>query len=340
MIGKSKGITVIALVITIIILLILAGVTIVTLTGENGILTKANNAKEETIISTEKEQISTAQIATVANRLGEDWNVGDLQDELDNLVGAEKTKVTYNADDSINVWFSDTKHNYHLKDNQIIRIEDSDMIFGDESWYEYQDVEGGVKITGVTEEVGKYTPLGILLTISMENPELIERLESSDEEVKAQAQQELEELYNIKQEEGKIYRNVGNIPSQINGKDVVEIGSNAFSSFLYLEYIDIPNTVKKIGRDAFSKNEILNLEIPASVTLIEGDAFSGNNLKYVKFNGKCPEIELEPDFEKGIFNANDGLISRRIKVPEGEKINYDKQSLYYLGISSYDVIYE
>ena len=43
-----KGITLIALVITIIVLLILAAVSIAVLTGENGILTKANVAKERT----------------------------------------------------------------------------------------------------------------------------------------------------------------------------------------------------------------------------------------------------------------------------------------------------
>ncbi len=37
---KQKGITLIALVITIIVLLILAGISIATLTGENGILRK------------------------------------------------------------------------------------------------------------------------------------------------------------------------------------------------------------------------------------------------------------------------------------------------------------
>ena len=50
---KEKGITLIALVITIIVLLILAGVTIATLTGDNGILTKANEAKESTEIETD-----------------------------------------------------------------------------------------------------------------------------------------------------------------------------------------------------------------------------------------------------------------------------------------------
>ena len=41
---ERKGITLIALVITIIVLLILAGVSIAMLTGENGILNQANKA--------------------------------------------------------------------------------------------------------------------------------------------------------------------------------------------------------------------------------------------------------------------------------------------------------
>ena len=47
-IKTNKGITLIALVITIIVLLILAGVSIAMLTGENGILTQAQNAKNRT----------------------------------------------------------------------------------------------------------------------------------------------------------------------------------------------------------------------------------------------------------------------------------------------------
>lgn len=43
--NKQKGITLIALVITIIILLILAGISISTLTGENGILRKSKHSE-------------------------------------------------------------------------------------------------------------------------------------------------------------------------------------------------------------------------------------------------------------------------------------------------------
>ncbi len=46
---EQKGITLIALVITIIVLLILAGVSIAMLTGENGILSKATTAKKESL---------------------------------------------------------------------------------------------------------------------------------------------------------------------------------------------------------------------------------------------------------------------------------------------------
>lgn len=54
---NTKGITLIALVITIIILLILAGISIAMLSGENGILTKSSTAKEETIIKNYQEQL-------------------------------------------------------------------------------------------------------------------------------------------------------------------------------------------------------------------------------------------------------------------------------------------
>ena len=44
---KSKGITLIALVITIIVLLILAGITIASITGENGILRKSTKCSRK-----------------------------------------------------------------------------------------------------------------------------------------------------------------------------------------------------------------------------------------------------------------------------------------------------
>ena len=59
---KEIGITLIALVITIIVLLILAAVSIATLTGQNGILTRANDAKTETEQAEEDELRKLTQV--------------------------------------------------------------------------------------------------------------------------------------------------------------------------------------------------------------------------------------------------------------------------------------
>ena len=82
---NSKGITLIALVITIIVLLILAGVTIATLTGDNGILTQAGKAKDKT---TEAEAIERVQVE-VAGSYGIDGTIDkdQLNKNLGNIAG-------------------------------------------------------------------------------------------------------------------------------------------------------------------------------------------------------------------------------------------------------------
>ena len=78
----SRGITLIALVITIIVLLILAAVSIATLTGENGILTQATRAGEETNNATEKEQIGLAYNAAMADNDGKGVTQSYFETEL------------------------------------------------------------------------------------------------------------------------------------------------------------------------------------------------------------------------------------------------------------------
>ena len=65
---NQKGITLIALVITIIVLLILAGVAIAMLSGENGILTKASSSAVETAMSTAKEKVAMEINNAIANQ--------------------------------------------------------------------------------------------------------------------------------------------------------------------------------------------------------------------------------------------------------------------------------
>ena len=101
---SNKGITLIALVITIIVLLILAGVSIAMLTGENGVLTKATEAKEQTEVAQEKEEIQMAYAASKANKVdqvADDVTASELQGELTKLNSlgtaddSDGLKVTY-----------------------------------------------------------------------------------------------------------------------------------------------------------------------------------------------------------------------------------------------------
>ncbi len=57
---NNKGITLVALVITIIVLLILAGVSIAALGGQNGILTNASKARQEDAIGSQRDVVAMA----------------------------------------------------------------------------------------------------------------------------------------------------------------------------------------------------------------------------------------------------------------------------------------
>ena len=65
--NNIRGITLIALVITIIVLLILAGVSIAMLTGQNGILTQAQNAKDKTEYKNAEEKVRLAVMGAMSD---------------------------------------------------------------------------------------------------------------------------------------------------------------------------------------------------------------------------------------------------------------------------------
>ena len=88
---STKGITLIALVVTIIILLILAGVSIAMLTGNNGILSQAGRAKDRTREEGAREKIQL-EVMGAYDKYGS-INVEKLKTNLDNNVGADTSKI-------------------------------------------------------------------------------------------------------------------------------------------------------------------------------------------------------------------------------------------------------
>ncbi len=113
-INNKNGITLIALVITIIVLLILASVSIAMLTGNNGILSNAEKSEEETKISEEKEKVKMSQSADLISNDGKNNTKQGIQQELDKIEGINKTKVFKDGKDSYIVTFLDTNRNYKI----------------------------------------------------------------------------------------------------------------------------------------------------------------------------------------------------------------------------------
>ena len=83
----EKGITILALVITVIVLLIIAGVTIASLTGDNGILINAQDAKLATELSKYQEELELYKV---------DKTMEDANFEEETLT-AGKTDLNYNT---------------------------------------------------------------------------------------------------------------------------------------------------------------------------------------------------------------------------------------------------
>ena len=96
---ENAGITLIALVITIIVLLILAGISIITLTGQNGILTQANKAKQESELGEEKERAGlVSQELKIEKAQGKDVDKTGFQKMVDSQFGS--SKATGDVEDS------------------------------------------------------------------------------------------------------------------------------------------------------------------------------------------------------------------------------------------------
>ena len=123
MLKNKNGITLIALVVTIVVLLILAGVTLNLVLDNNGIIQKSKEARSETIVADEKSKVEMAYLSAALKKLGDTVTAEELQEELDSSVGAGKTVVTSNGDGTLNVLFNETGHNYNVDEGTVEKVE-------------------------------------------------------------------------------------------------------------------------------------------------------------------------------------------------------------------------
>ena len=106
---KNQGITLIALVITVIVLLILAGITIATLTGDNGILTRAQEAKTETEQAEKEEKEKLGDMEDTINEYTTGTEVQQVTDENPGVLegtGTDTDPYTINSIEDLVVFAS------------------------------------------------------------------------------------------------------------------------------------------------------------------------------------------------------------------------------------------
>ena len=101
---KEKGVTLVVLVVTIVVLLILAGVSIAMLSGDNGLITQTKNASEEWKIAQDKEQLELAKQTEIAKGKGY-INVDDYFQRLEDegIVNDKEADIVDNGDGSYDV---------------------------------------------------------------------------------------------------------------------------------------------------------------------------------------------------------------------------------------------
>ena len=294
---NKNGVTLIALAVTIIIMLILAGVTISMLTGNSGITTNASKAKTKSYLADIKEEY---ELYLSEKRMDDEY-------DLDTLYANDKT-IRYEG----NVVGSGiTEICSSIKKGDEKKFE----IIKGKIYYVSQDK----KVIPIAVELGfsinpyEITDDGALRSSAM-NLYLVDnngKLDLSEYEGKIKTI-EAGAFSKVEIESG-----ITPLSSIVLPKGITTIGDDAFSYNTSLTSIKIPNTVTTIGKRAFyGCTNLTSIEIPDSVTYIGDYCFwNCNRLQKIKLSKKIQTIN------QGLLEGCSSLTE--IEIPEGvESIGY------------------
>jgi len=295
---RGNGVTLIALAVTIIVMLILAGVTISTLTGNSGITTKASKAKTKSYLANIKEEY---ELYLSEKRMDDEY-------DLDTLYANDKT-IRYEGNE-VGTGIAEICSSIKKGDEKKFEIIKGKI------YYVSQDKN----VIPIAVELGfsinpyEITDSGVLKSSSM-NLYLVDNdghLDLSEYEGKIKTI-EAGAFSKVEIESG-----INPLQSIVLPKGITTIGDDAFSYNTSLTSIKIPNTVTSIGKRAFQGcTNLTSIEIPDTVTYIGDYCFSGcNRLQKIKLSKKIQTINQR------LLQGCSSLTE--IEIPEGVKsIGYD-----------------
>ena len=290
---NKNGVTLIALAVTIIVMLILAGVTISTLTGNSGITTKASKAKTKSYLANIKEEY---ELYLSEKRMDDEY-------DLDTLYANDKT-IRYEGNE-VGTGIAEICSSIKKGDEKKFEIIKGKI------YYVSQDKN----VIPIAVELGfsinpyEITDSGVLKSSSM-NLYLVDNdghLDLSEYEGKIKTI-EAGAFSKVEIESG-----INPLQSIVLPKGITTIGDDAFSYNTSLTSIKIPNTVTSIGKRAFQGcTNLTSIEIPDTVTYIGDYCFSGcNRLQKIKLSKKIQTINQR------LLQGCSSLTE--IEIPEGVK---------------------
>ena len=290
---NKNGVTLIALAVTIIVMLILAGVTISTLTGNSGITTNASKAKTKSYLADIKEEY---ELYLSEKRMDDEY-------DLDTLYANDKT-IRYEGNE-VGTGIAEICSSIKKGDEKKFEIIKGKI------YYVSQDKN----VIPIAVELGfsinpyEITDSGVLKSSSM-NLYLVDNdghLDLSEYEGKIKTI-EAGAFSKVEIESG-----INPLQSIVLPKGITTIGDDAFSYNTSLTSIKIPNTVTSIGKRAFQGcTNLTSIEIPDTVTYIGDYCFSGcNRLQKIKLSKKIQTINQR------LLQGCSSLTE--IEIPEGVK---------------------
>jgi len=296
---KEKGITLIALVITIIVLLILAGVSIAMLTEDNGVIKNAKESKLATTFSTYKEEVNLYK----TNKYAENMNF------LENTLEASKSSLLYNTKkqdeegnikDIITTINNDDMEKFEIiKGNLLINTKDLNEIKVAQSL--------GIQVNpyDITEEGELLSSDGNLLLVdetgTLKIPDTVTKIgEGAFAEVEG-----LKTIIipgSVKEIGTRAFAYNPTLETVIMEEGVEIIGQSAFSGCVKLKNISMPESLIKIESSCFSNTVSLEkIKIPSKVNEIRGYVFNGAiNLKSIILSENTEKISQYALADTGI----------------------------------------
>ena len=313
----NKGITLIALVVTIVVLLILAGVSISMLTGENGIITQAQKSKIQTEIGKEKEYITLSVSAVKGDKISKGDTSEITSSELQIEMNKYTDEATVTGRGTLTVTYESGRSYEVDQDGSITEKEDLTL----------EEAKKIVYVTGCMEAILVETLDGTVYYVDNLQEEVMQKIEITDAEViTTNGIKEAGDGYFL-DKKGKVYTwgfdNYGELGSiyadgyiptcisdipgnALNGKNIVKISSNGKTVIA----LDDEGKVYTWGRNNYGQlgnGTIDNSSEVICISDIEGNIFNGKNIIEIQSENTMIALDNEGKVYTWGENSNGSL---------------------------------